>query len=306
MVQTRAEHAVRDKSYRRYPIGQDVGHYLRALRVARRSPNTIESYETVLRLLALDHRDFASLERFAEADGVDLLVAFLDKYWGDSADATLEQRGRVLASYFGWALATGRVTRDPTVTLTLPKRRDTRRRAHALDEIRWIAHSQDSTRDESALLLFGRLGLRKNDVRELQIEDIDLAHDLVYIKRQKGGDRVELPLVFTDLRQALYLHLQERGGHPEEYLLYPRQDRRRPLSESALHRWFKRCLTRAGVADFPLHELRHSAGDYIWRESGNLVVAQQLLRHKSIETTRRYLHPTREDLIAAMRKADAN
>jgi integrase len=98
--------------------------------------------------------------------------------------------------------------------------------------------------------------------------------------------------------------LQVRGGHPDEYLLYPKSDRLRPLTPSGLHRWFKRCLERAGASDFPMHELRHSAGDDLWRRTGNLVLAQQLFRHESIETTRRYLHPSREDLIAGMRVAD--
>src|SRR5262245_23103908 len=47
----RAELDMRDKSYRRFPIGQDVGAFMRSLRVGRRSKNTLESYETVLRLL---------------------------------------------------------------------------------------------------------------------------------------------------------------------------------------------------------------------------------------------------------------
>jgi site-specific recombinase XerC len=34
---------MKDKSYRRYPLGEDVGRFLRALRVERRSLNTRES-----------------------------------------------------------------------------------------------------------------------------------------------------------------------------------------------------------------------------------------------------------------------
>jgi site-specific recombinase XerC len=116
---------LRDKAYRRYPIGQEVGHFLRTLRVARRSANTLESYETVLRLLTLEHLDLQSLEQFSGPSGVDLLYAFLDKYWGDSADATMEQRCRVLASFFGWAYSTERISRDPAKHLVPPRRRPT-------------------------------------------------------------------------------------------------------------------------------------------------------------------------------------
>ena len=49
-----------------------------------------------------------------------------------------------------------------------------------------------------------------------------------------------------------------------------------------------------------IHELRHSAADNLWRETGNLMLAQQLLRHSSVATTQEYLHPTRDDLAAAL------
>jgi integrase len=53
-----------------------------------------------------------------------------------------------------------------------------------------------------------------------------------------------------------------------------------------------------------LHELRHSAGDNLWRESGNLTMAQQLLRHASPATTAGYLHPLLDDLEAALAALD--
>ena len=50
-----------------------------------------------------------------------------------------------------------------------------------------------------------------------------------------------------------------------------------------------------------MHELRHSAADNLWRETGNIVHAKQLLRHRSVGTTETYLHPSMDDLTAAMR-----
>jgi integrase len=49
-----------------------------------------------------------------------------------------------------------------------------------------------------------------------------------------------------------------------------------------------------------MHELRHSAADNLWRETGNLLLAQQLLRHESVATTQDYLHPSRGDLAHAL------
>ena len=95
------------------------------------------------------------------------------------------------------------------------------------------------------------------------------------------------------------------GRDANEYLMHPRHDRMRPMDPATVHRWFKACLRRAGLPEaMKVHELRHSAADNLWRRTGNLTMAQQLLRHESPATTAGYLHPTREDLEAALQSLD--
>lgn len=120
-------------------LGEDVGRFLRAPRVERRSVNTRESYETVLRRLVLDHRDFESLERFCESDGYDLLIDFLDRHWGDSSGDTIGQRAAVLRSFFRWAKKTGRAPFNPAEEIKVPRGSRRLREAHELTEIRLIA-----------------------------------------------------------------------------------------------------------------------------------------------------------------------
>ena len=73
------------------------------------------------------------------------------------------------------------------------------------------------------------------------------------------------------------------------------------MTPAAVHNWFKRCLQRANLpVSMKLQEHRHSAADNLWRQTGNLTMAQQLLRHQSPATTAGYLHPTREDLEHAL------
>jgi site-specific recombinase XerD len=75
---------------------------------------------------------------------------------------------------------------------------------------------------------------------------------------------------------------------------------------ASVHRWFKACLKRAGLpATVQIHELRHSAADTLWRDTGDLVLAQQLLRHESPATTATYLHPSRDDLAQALRDIES-
>ncbi len=148
------------------------------------------------------------------------------------------------------------------------------------------------------------MGLRKNELRILRVGDIDLIRNLITV-HGKGGLVSVLPLALKSLRDDLYLHIQGEERHPDEFLLYPKTSRRRPMDSASVHRWFKRCLETAGLpTTMTLHELRHTAADHLFRESGNIVTAQLLLRHANISTTQMYLHPTRRDLAAALEAID--
>jgi site-specific recombinase XerD len=109
-----------------------------------------------------------------------------------------------------------------------------------------------------------------------------------------------LPLGFEQLRKDLEVYLV--GRDLDEHLLYARSRTLEPMDPASIHRWFKACLQRAGLPEsVKIHELRHSAAENLWRQSGNLLLAQQLLRHESVATTQTYLHPNRDDLADALR-----
>jgi len=308
----RADVSVKDKSYQLYPLGMEVAKFLRAKRVERASVHTLLSYETTLRLLVLFFLDYVSPDettpgaqvvdwnRFCGPEAADEIIGFLEHHWGDSAPATLDNRIGAVRSFFAWAEETGRIVRAPRIKR---RRVDGRiREAHELDEIRYIVSQQTDLSDEVALLLAGRLAFRKDDVRRFRVRDVDLVHDRVFIRKGKGEKPVELPIAFDDVRQALSLWTVDR--HPDEVLWHPRGHPSRYPDPSTVHRRFKRCLERAGVDDFEFHELRHSAGDRLWRQTGDIYAAKMLLRHASVATTERYLHPTHEDLRARMRASD--
>jgi site-specific recombinase XerD len=167
-----------------------------------------------------------------------------------------------------------------------------------------LISAQPLLRDQCCLRLAAQMGLRRNELRLVQVGDIDLTQSLLTV-HGKGGKVVVLPIGFPSLRDALYLHINGDARAPNEFLLYPKTSRTRPMTGAAVHNWFKRCLEQAGLpASVKLHEMRHSAADEIWRVTGDIVKAQQLLRHESVGTTQAYLHPHRDDLRKAMQQVE--
>jgi site-specific recombinase XerD len=293
------EMALRDGTWRKSPVGYEVSRYLRALRWGGATDNTLEAYTHVLGMLALRHADWASLEEFCSASGTEYIREFLDAEWGSAAPATKRQRSAIVRSFFRQAALERRIPYDPAATIRGPKeRRRAARQAYALHILYGLVAAQESDRDQCALELLCLLGLRKNELRVLRIRDIDFVRSLIVV-HGKGGKTELLPLVGT-VRDSLYLHIQGEGRTGGEYLLYPRIDRMRPMDAASIHRWFKRCLERAGLpVTVKMHELRHSAADALRRES-NVVMAKELLRHENIATTEAYLHPTKSELAAAL------
>ncbi len=288
---------VKDKSYRATPIGGEVGRFLRSLRWSDSSQNTLDSYETTLSRLAYDfaHCELPELT-------TDDLRGFLDEHWGESSPDTRRQRLAAVKSFYRWAGNERNLDVNPIEKVKPPKRKSTDRQAYAPDVIDQLRDAQPSLRDQIGVQLLGRLGLRRNELRLLQIGDFDRTRGTVRV-HGKGGKVAIMPLGFKSLKRDLEVHVVGRGG--EDYLIHPKLDVSRPMSPAGIHYWFKRCLDRAGLPQtIKLHELRHSAADNLWRRSGNLTLAQRLLRHESPATTAGYLHPLLDDLEAALEALD--
>jgi integrase len=201
-----------------------------------------------------------------------------------------------------------------------PRRKRAERHSHSPAKIKALLAAQPSLRDRIALSLMALLGLRKNEVRLLRWKDVDLERGELRV-RGKGRLVADVPIVFEELRSALAALALETNAQPSEYVLHPirwgnarsnpnlrgvvREHRDRPMQPSTMHRWFKRCLAQAGMADFPMHELRHFAGDEFRRAGNDLELTRVFMRHASISTTSEfYMHPDREELVAGLKRAE--
>lgn len=297
---------VKDKSYQRLPLGRIAARYLRSLTYANYSPATLEAYELVAARLAWRHHDVDELSFFCSTEGVLYLERFLQEEWGGTSASTRSHRLRILRAQFTWAEEQGLCPWNPVRKIRSPRSQSVARHAYPHAVIADLVGGQDSYRDSVALELLACMALRKNDLRELQIRDVDLVRNLLVLRHGKGGQTAVLPIGFQGLAERLRLHIDYEERAPAEYLVYPREHRHRPMDPSSLHRWFKRCLENAGLpTTIKMHELRHSIADEIRRApGGDLTLARDLLRHASLKTTEDYLHPTRADLAAAMRSLE--
>lgn len=70
-------------------------------------------------------------------------------------------------------------------------------------------------------------------------------------------------------------------------MLCPRVDGRRPID---LRYAWAQALQAAGITDFRVHDLRHSAASYLAMSGASLVEIAAILGHQTLQMVQRYAH----------------
>jgi integrase len=154
-----------------------------------------------------------------------------------------------------------------------------------------------------------RSGWRLAEVRKLRWSDLNLGQGIA-TTRIKGGDQIARPLsedmkvlianqpregafVFTYVCQKNKRAYTDAKGrqHPARLA-----GERYPFTQWGWRGVWARALKEAGIDAFRFHDLRHTRGTQILRSTGNLVLAQKALAHRSIKTTTKYAHASDEDV----------
>lgn len=161
-------------------------------------------------------------------------------------------------------------------------------------------------RDRTILEVFYATGIRRNELRNLRLEDVNLEEGLLRINEGKGGHDRVVPLSRLAAR-FLENYINAVRGE----LLGTRNKtsrlfvslRGRPLDRNILGYIVKKRARLAGVdRKISCHVWRHTCATHLLKNNANLRHVQALLGHKSLATTERYLHLTITDLKAAHRK----
>ena len=140
-----------------------------------------------------------------------------------------------------------------------------------------------------ALTAIYACGLRLNEGLHLKVQDIDSQRMLLWIRNGKGGKDRCVPLperLLTMLRAYWKLY------KPFSYLFFSK-DKHTILSDTTLQQTFKAVLKESGIRKAAsIHTLRHSYATHLLERGIDLRVIQELLGHKSPQTTAIYTHLT--------------
>ncbi len=140
---------------------------------------------------------------------------------------------------------------------------------------------------KTALTLIYACGLRRGELINLQLKDLDSKRLTLTVKNGKGQNDRVLPVSEKIMDMIIRYYRMYR---PAKYLVEG-QIKGNPYSETSLGKIFHKYLGKVYKKhNFTLHCLRHSYATHLLESGVSLRYIQELLGHKSSKTTEIYTH----------------
>jgi integrase/recombinase XerD len=137
-------------------------------------------------------------------------------------------------------------------------------------------------------------GLRRSEVINIKLKDLDRERGILNIREAKGmTDRiVPVPVMVWEKIE------EYRQGYRPVFWLFEGQTGGKYSVES-VYRVFKQALKTAGIRkDVGVHCLRHSYATHLHENGLDIRYIQELLGHRSSRTTEIYTHVSRRNLVS--------
>ena len=268
-------------------------------------------------VVAVDVLRFVSAQRQPRVAGN--VVRIEDGESGLSA-RTIKRRLATLAGLYDYLIVRGDVASNP-VPKGLASRRGGQRAVRGValiraprmlprvidpSEVDAFTSALRKHRDRAMVdaMLLG--GLRRCEVLGLRFEDINAGERRVFIADGKGGHQRVVPVSsrFFDALAAYLCDERPTDADTDRVFVVLKGPRRgRPLSAAGLDEIVAGARRRAGIEALTCHQLRHTCFMRL-REAGMALEAiQAQAGHRSIDSTRIYLHLANDWLAGEYRRA---
>lgn len=302
------------------PLWQDCSQFLDYCGYLNRSPQTVRTYEQMLRdlvaYLTKTNRPVARVEDL----NLPAITAFLAWKRTHTSASTLAKYASCLRSmlrYFSLHEDRDVIAYDK---VQLPKlQRHAPRNVPSAEDIVHLfrsipQHTPHGRRDRALVMLFFSTGLRLAELcaldrSDLPIERLGADQLLQIIIRGKGDkDRPVFLQQGAQLAVREYLATREDDYSPLFIRYRPgktaeddAEDKEKRLSPRMVRKIITQHARRAGVGHLAPHALRHGFAVDLLRNDVNLRVIQELLGHSSLSTTQIYTHLVNRALADAVR-----
>lgn len=156
------------------------------------------------------------------------------------------------------------------------------------------------SRDLAVIVLLLGTGIRLSELVGLTLDRVNLERSGKSITVKGKGNKERIIPLTSEVVNVLEQYLKSRPDVPSNHLFISRLGDK--LHARSVYGLVKKYLKATGIKKnkVAVHSLRHTFGTSLMNNGVNIVVIQELLGHKKLETTRRYLHINNVDLRNAV------
>ena len=280
-------------------VQEALERFVVQLRADGRSEHTIRQYQRHVRLLAkwLGSTEIERVDHESLAVFLGTPVARCRPDGREKKPTAMNALRTSLRCFFAFVHAAGYSRTNPARLIRRAICSDSPPRALTEEEeerlVAELARAPERERVLFTLML--RTGLRLGSALALEIEDVELHACELRIRHAKGG-REEISFI----PEALVDDLERWIGVRSEGPLFPSPSGAR-LSGRHARRLFAALLESARVFRVQgTHVLRHTLGDRLYRETGDIELVRSALRHRSIASTTVYARCSKDRVRAAL------
>lgn len=226
--------------------------------------------------------------------------------------ATTARKLACLRSLFRYLVREGHVPENPARSVGTPRQEKKLPRVLNEEEVLVLLDAPPATgilglRDRAIFELLYATGMRVGEMVVLDLDGVDLAQRLIYVR---GKGRKHRQVLFGDkARDAVAAYLGARrkessraaGRACDALFVNARGTRLSDRSvRTILSRHLDACALRHRISP---HGLRHSFATHLLNRGADLRSIQELLGHASLSTTQRYTHVSTERMLRVYRDA---
>jgi len=278
-------------------VGNLVKLYINELESKRLSVKTIQRYSTFL----YNFMELCNKNKIKSSSEINLplILVFINKY-DKTYPTTVVQLIGVMRGFTSFLYHSKYISTD--ISRRIPSVKNTKQpklpSCYTEKEIHVMVNSIDRStvigkRNFAIIMLAVRYGLRASDIARLRRKEIFWVENVIKLRQYKTGKELVLPLV-AEVGNAIidYLRLGKRKTN-FEYLFTLMKPPYNKITSRAITLVVRRAFHNSGITignrRSGSHVLRHSLASRMLEKSIPIHVTQEVLGHRSSETTKTYL-----------------
>ena len=295
---------------------QEISGFLAYIATERGlSPKTVEAYRYDLAKFS----EFAKAQLGGQWKISDVDQSLIRSYMQFLAEKGYRKsnsniaRGRKLAtlkSFFKYLVTENQIKENPVGQIKMPKVQNKEPSYLTEQEYKRLLYTVQKTsteyfkaRDMAIISMLLGMGLRLSELVESNIGSVNFDDGTIKVTRKGNHERI-LP-ANNDVIAAIKIYLKGRKDISSSSPLFLSKRNKR-IDTATVWYLVKKYLRQAQIEKSKLspHTLRHTFATTLLKQGENILTIKELLSHRNLRTTERYLHISSDELKNAVNKID--